>query len=192
MTEQSITRGRLGAVSGGVVALILVLTPRAPHDATIGALVGLWLAAISCLFKAILWASNRYLAPLAALAIKRLDRASFQYLFRLSLLVLSTAWIAPATLEAVPIVSCTAVFILISAKHLPLYRETAGRWRPCKVAHRVRSNMRRGLLLMLAVIAAAGDRDATSDCRRSENVSLGARCPGQETLRAARQLNQSP
>jgi uncharacterized membrane protein len=96
MSELSITRGRISAVSDGVLALILVLSPRVPHDATIGALLGLWPAAISYLFKAIVRVNNRYLAPLAALTIRRLDRGSFRYLLELSFLAPSTVWIAPA------------------------------------------------------------------------------------------------
>jgi uncharacterized membrane protein len=104
------TPERLSAFSDGVFAVlitVLVLELRPPELATYNALLLLWPTwlsnAVSCLFIAIVWTNHDYLMRYATEATPRLLRFNFAHLFSMSLLPLSTAWMAVSRLAPQPV-----------------------------------------------------------------------------------------
>lgn len=99
------TPERLSAFSDGVFAVlitVLVLELRPPAQPTFAALLALWPTwlsyAVSYLFIAIVWANHHYLIRYAGEATPRLLWFNFAHLFSMSLLPLSTAWMAVSEL----------------------------------------------------------------------------------------------
>ena len=95
------TPERLSAFSDGVFAVlitVLVLDLRPPEQPTFKALLSLWPTglsyAVSYLFIAIVWVNHHYLMRYATEATPRLLWFNFAHLFSMSLLPLSTAWMA--------------------------------------------------------------------------------------------------
>jgi uncharacterized membrane protein len=104
------TPERLSAFSDGVFAVlitVLVLELRPPEDPTFEALLSLWPTwlsyAVSYLFIAIVWANHHYLMRYATEAASRLLWFNFAHLFSMSLLPLSTAWMATSRLAPQPV-----------------------------------------------------------------------------------------
>src|SRR5215471_19964258 len=98
------TPERLSAFSDGVFAVlitVLVLELRPPELPTFAALT--WLSyAVSYLFIAIVWTNHHYLMRYAMDATPRLLWFNFAHLFSMSLLPLSTAWMAVSRLNQLP------------------------------------------------------------------------------------------
>ncbi len=99
------TPERLSAFSDGVFAVlitVLVLELRPPELPTFKALLLLWPTwlsyAVSYLFIAIVWTNHHYLIRYAEEATPRLLWFNFAHLFSMSLLPLSTAWMAASRL----------------------------------------------------------------------------------------------
>src|SRR5438067_12746084 len=99
------TPERLSAFSDAVFAVlitILVLELRPPELPTFKALLSLWPTwlsyAVSYLFIAIVWANHHHLMRYATEATPRLMWFNFAHLFSVSLLPLSTAWMAVSKL----------------------------------------------------------------------------------------------
>jgi uncharacterized membrane protein len=95
------TPDRLSAFSDGVFAVlitVLVLELRPPEVPTFKALLLLWPTwlsyAVSYLFIAIVWTNHHHLMRHATEATPRLMWFNFAHLFSVSLLPLSTAWMA--------------------------------------------------------------------------------------------------
>jgi len=95
------TPERLSAFSDGVFAVlitVLVLELRPPDLPSFKALLALWPRwlsyAVSYLFIAIVWINHHYLLRYADEATPRLLWFNFAHLFSMSLLPLSTAWMA--------------------------------------------------------------------------------------------------
>jgi uncharacterized membrane protein len=95
------TPERLSAFSDGVFAVlitVLVLELRPPALPTFKALLSLWPTwlsyAVSYLFIAIVWTNHHHLLRYANEATPRLLWFNFAHLFSVSLLPLSTAWMA--------------------------------------------------------------------------------------------------
>ncbi len=95
------TPERLRAFSDGVFAVlitVLVLELRPPELPTLNALLLLWPTwlsyAVSYLFIAIVWTNHHHLMHYATEATPRLMWFNFAHLFSVSLLPLSTAWMA--------------------------------------------------------------------------------------------------
>ena len=101
---------RLSAFSDGVFAVlitVLVLELRPPELPTFKALLSLWPTwlsyAVSYLFIAIVWANHHHLMRYATEATPRLMWFNFAHLFSVSLLPLSTAWMAMSELAPQPV-----------------------------------------------------------------------------------------
>jgi uncharacterized membrane protein len=99
------TPERLSMFSDGVFAVlitVLVLELRPPSLPTYEALLMLWPTwlsyAVSYLFIAIVWANHHYLLRYATEATPRLMWFNFAHLFSMSLLPVSTAWMAVSRL----------------------------------------------------------------------------------------------
>jgi uncharacterized membrane protein len=118
---------RLSFFSDGVFAVlitVLVLELRPPESPTIAALRALWPSvlsyAVSYLFIAIVWTNHHYLLRYAAEATPRLLWFNFAHLFSISLLPLSTAWMAVSELAPQPVAFYAAVFFLVNATYVAL------------------------------------------------------------------------
>ncbi|HEY4078337.1 MAG TPA: TMEM175 family protein [Rhizomicrobium sp.] len=143
------TPERLSTFSDGVFAVlitVLVLELRPPEHPTYKALLELWPTwlsyAVSYVFIAIVWINHHYLMRYAAEATPRLLWFNFAHLFAMSLLPLSTAWMAISGLSAEPVSFYALVFFLVNATYVSLISELIGR-APDKVfPHKMRKLMR--------------------------------------------------
>jgi uncharacterized membrane protein len=124
------TPERLSAFSDGVFAVlitVLVLELRPPELPTFKALLLLWPTwlsyAVSYLFIAIVWTNHHYLLRYATEASPRLLWFNFAHLFSMSLLPLSTAWMAVSKLAPQPVAFYAAVFFLVNATYIALIWE---------------------------------------------------------------------
>jgi len=127
---------RLSTFSDGVFAVlitVLVLELRPPEVATFKALLSLWPTwlsyAVSYLFIAIVWANHHHLMHYAAGTTPRLMWFNFAHLFSVSLLPLSTAWMATSELAPQPVSFYAAVFFLVNATYICLVHELIDRGR---------------------------------------------------------------
>jgi uncharacterized membrane protein len=128
------TPERLSAFSDGVFAVlitVLVLDLRPPQQPTFKALLSLWPTwlsyAVSYLFIAIVWINHHYLMRYATEATPRLLWFNFAHLFSMSLLPLSTAWMAVSELATQPVAFYAAVFFLVNATYVLLIWELVDR-----------------------------------------------------------------
>jgi uncharacterized membrane protein len=128
------TPERLSTFSDGVFAVlitVLVLELRPPEVPTFRALLLLWPTwlsyAVSYLFIAIVWTNHHYLMRYATEATPRLLWFNFAHLFSMSLLPLSTAWMAVSVLAAQPVAFYAAVFFLVNATYVSLIWELVDR-----------------------------------------------------------------
>src|SRR5580658_7643755 len=124
------TPERLSAFSDGVFAVlitVLVLELRPPELPTFEALLLLWPTwlsyAVSYLFIAIVWANHHHLMRFATEATPRLLWFNFAHLFSISLLPLSTVWMAVSKLAPQPVAFYAAVFFLVNATYISLIWE---------------------------------------------------------------------
>jgi len=146
--------------SDGVFAVlitVLVLELHPPELPTFKALISLWPTwlsyAVSYLFIAIVWTNHHYLMRYATEATPRLLWFNFAHLFSMSLLPLSTAWMAVSRLAPQPVAFYAAVFFLVNATYIGLIwelMETAD-----DIAPRVRRIMRFRAITTLCLFAAA-------------------------------------
>src|SRR3954468_24576498 len=146
---RAVTPERLSVFSDGVFAVlitVLVLELRPPELPTFEALLSLWPTwlsyAVSYLFIAIVWTNHHYLMRYAAEATHRLMWFNFAHLFSVSLLPLSTAWMAVSELAPQPVSFYAAVFFLVNVTYILLIRELVDRSPVHEVPLRVRRIMR--------------------------------------------------
>ena len=142
------TPERVSALSDAVFAVlitVLVLDLRPPELPTFKALLLLWPTwlsyAVSYLFIAIVWLNHHYLMRYATEATPRLLWFNFAHLFSMSLLPLSTAWMAASKLAPQPVAFYAAVFFLVNATYIALIWELIDRT-PVEVSPAVRRIMR--------------------------------------------------
>lgn len=153
------TPERLSGFSDGVFAVlitVLVLELRPPERATFEAMLALWPTwlsyAMSYLFIAIVWLNHHYLMRYATEATPRLLWFNFAHLFSMSLVPLSTAWMAVSKLAPQPVAFYAAVFFLVNATYVALILELIDR---AGVAPAVRRIMRVRSIATLGVFAVA-------------------------------------
>jgi uncharacterized membrane protein len=153
---------RLSTFSDGVFAVlitVLVLELRPPEVATFKALLSLWPTwlsyAVSYLFIAIVWANHHHLMHYAAESTPRLMWFNFAHLFSVSLLPLSTAWMATSELAPQPVSFYAAVFFLVNATYICLVHELIDRAAVDDVSLRERRIMRFRSIVTLCVFGAA-------------------------------------
>lgn len=156
------TPERLSAFSDGVFAVlitVLVLELRPPERPTFDALLALWPTwlsyAVSYLFIAIVWANHHYLMRYADEATPRLLWFNFAHLFSMSLLPLSTAWMAVSELAPQPVAFYAATFFLVNGTYIALIWELIDEPPAGKIGIKVRRIMRVRSLTTLCVFAAA-------------------------------------
>ena len=156
------TPERLSAFSDGVFAVlitVLVLELRPPELPTFAALLSLWPTwlsyAVSYLFIAIVWTNHHYLMRYASEATPRLLWFNFAHLFSMSLLPLSTAWMAVSRLSPQPVAFYAAVFFLVNVTYLGLIWELIDRSQVDEVSPTVRRIMRFRSITTLCLFGAA-------------------------------------
>lgn len=156
------TPERLSTFSDGVFAVlitVLVLELRPPEFPTFKALLSLWPTwlsyAVSYLFIAIVWANHHHLMRYATEATPRLMWFNFAHLFSVSLLPLSTAWMAVSKLAPQPVAFYAAVFFLVNATYISLIWELIGRDPIKDVSPKERKIMRFRSITTLFIFAAA-------------------------------------
>src|ERR1700745_42222 len=127
-----------------VLITVLVLGLHPPERPTFEAFLELWPTwvshAVSYVFIAIVWANHHYLLRYATEATPRLMWLNFAHLFSVSLLPLSTAWMAASKLAPQPVAFYAAVFFLVNATYIALIWELIDRT-PVKVSTTVRKIM---------------------------------------------------
>src|ERR1700761_4533459 len=156
------TPERLATFSDGVFAVlitVLVLELRPPEHPTYKALLELWPTwlsyAVSYVFIAIVWINHHYLMRYAAEATPRLLWFNFAHLFSMSLLPLSTAWMAVSELSPQPVAFYAGVFFLVNATYIALIWELLPRTPVTSVSKRQRKTMHFRAITTLGVFAAA-------------------------------------
>ncbi len=159
---QRATPERLSAFSDGVFAVlitVLVLDLRPPEAPTFAALLRLWPTwlsyGVSYLFIAIVWINHHYLLRYAEEATPRLLWINFAHLFSMSLLPLSTAWMAVSRLAPQPVAFYAAVFFLVNVTYVALIFELIGRSPPDTISSKVRRHMRLRSIATLCLFALA-------------------------------------
>jgi len=148
--------------SDGVFAVlitVLVLDLRPPELPTFKALLLLWPTwlsyAVSYLFIAIVWTNHHHLLRYATEATPRLMWFNFAHLFSVSLLPLSTAWMAVSELAPQPVAFYAAVFFLVNATYIFLILELIERVPVDAVSRRVNRIMRIRSIVTLCVFGVA-------------------------------------
>jgi uncharacterized membrane protein len=162
VTQARRTPERLSAFSDGVFAVlitVLVLELRPPESPTFEALLSLWPTwlsyAVSYVFIAIVWANHHHLMRYATEATPRLIWFNFAHLFSVSLLPLSTAWMAVSGLAPQPVAFYAAVFFLVNVTYIALIWDLIGRESIKDVSPRERKIMRFRSIATLCIFAAA-------------------------------------
>lgn len=135
--------------SDGVFAVlitVLVLELRPPALPTFAALLLLWPTwvsyAVSYVFIAIVWANHHHLLRYATETTPRLMWFNFLHLFSVSLLPLSTAWMATTELAPQPVAFYAAVFFLVNLTYILLIWELVGQELDTAISARARRIMR--------------------------------------------------
>jgi uncharacterized membrane protein len=156
------TPERLSVFFDGVFAVlitVLVLELRPPEIPTFKALLSLWPRwlsyAVSYLFIAIVWANHHHLMHYATEATPRLMWFNFAHLFSVSLLPLSTAWMAASQLAPQPVAFYAAVFFLVNATYICLIYELIDRGPGDDISSCERRNMRLRSIATLCVFGTA-------------------------------------
>ena len=156
------TPDRLSAFSDGVFAVlitVLVLELRPPEFPTFKAFLLLWPTwlsyALSYLFIAIVWTNHHYLMRYVTEATPRLLWFNFAHLFSMSLLPLSTAWMAVSKLAPQPVSFYAAVFFLVNATYVCLIWELIDRSPVVEVSSTVRRIMHFRSVTTLCLFGAA-------------------------------------
>ena len=156
------TPERVSGFSDGVFAVlitVLVLDLRPPEAPTFNALLLLWPTwlsyAVSYLFIAIVWTNHHHLMRYATEANLRLLWFNFAYLFSMSLLPLSTAWMAKSELAPQPVAFYAAVFFLVNATYICLIWELIDRIPVDEISLIVRRIMRFRSITTLCLFRAA-------------------------------------
>src|SRR5260370_22372937 len=119
------TPERLGAFSDGVFSIIItimVLELKPPPEPSFAALLPLWPTgvsyAVSYLFIAIVWVNHHHLLRFAGHATTRLIWWNFAHLFAVSLVPVSTAWVAVTRFAAAPVAVYAAVFVMVNSAYV--------------------------------------------------------------------------
>jgi TMEM175 potassium channel family protein len=161
-TFRRATPERLSAFSDGVFAVlitVLVLELRPPELPTFNALLLLWPTwlsyAVSYLFIAIVWTNHHYLMRFAGEATHSLLWFNFAHLFSMSLLPLSTAWMAVSELAPQPVAFYAAVFFLVNATYICLIWELVDRAPVGEVSPKLRRIMRIRAITTLCLFGVA-------------------------------------
>lgn len=156
------TPERLSAFSDALFAVLITIVDlelRPPELPPFGALLSLWPTwlsyAVSYLFIAIVWASHHHLLHYASEAPRRLMWFNFAHLFSVSLLPLSTAWMAVSRLAPQPVAFYASIFVLVNVTYICLIWELIERTSANEVSIKERRIMHFRSITTLCVFATA-------------------------------------
>jgi TMEM175 potassium channel family protein len=162
VARAKVSAERLRIFSDAVFAVlitVLVLELRPPEHPTFQSLLLLWPTwlsyAMSYLFIAVVWINHHHLMRYANDATTRLIWINFAFLFSVSLVPLSTAWMAVSKLAPQPVAFYAALFFVVNAAYLLLVRELIGRTRHKDITPRTRKIMRLRAIATLGLFAVA-------------------------------------
>ena len=134
MAARKTSPDRVGAFSDGVFAVlitILVLELKPPKAYTFSALLPEWPTGlsyvVSYVFIAIVWVNHHHLFGYAEVATPQLVWSNFAHLFSVSLIPITTEWIADSRLAAAPVTLYASVFVLVNITYLALCQEVVDR-----------------------------------------------------------------
>jgi uncharacterized membrane protein len=157
------TPERLTIFSDGVFAVlitVLVLDLRPPEVPTFDGLLSLWHTwlsyGVSYLFIAIVWANHHHLMRYSTVATPRLMWVNFAHLFSVSLIPLSTAWMAVSKLSPQPVAFYASVFFLVNLTYIFLISELIGERSSTDITKRARRIMQIRSTSTLFLFAVAG------------------------------------
>ena len=129
MVSKKTTSERLATFSDGVFAVIItimVLDLKPPAEARLSALLPLWPPglsyAVSYFFIAIIWVNHHHLFRFTHEATPQLIWWNFAHLFMVSLVPVTTSWMAATRLAAAPVFVYALVFVLIEIAYLAFER----------------------------------------------------------------------
>lgn len=129
MSIRKTTPERLTSFSDAVFAVIItimVLDLRPPAEATLRALLPLWPTAlsyaVSYLFIAIIWVNHHHLFRFTHEATSQLIWWNFAHLFMISLVPVTTTWMAQTRLAAGPVFVYALVFVLVEVAYIAFER----------------------------------------------------------------------
>lgn len=156
------TPERLSMFSDGVFAVlitVLVLELHPPEEPSYRAMFALWHQwlsyGVSYLFIAIVWMNHHYLMRYAEEATPRLLWFNFAHLLSMSLLPLSTEWMAVSGLAPEPVSFYAAVFFLVNTTYIALIHELIDRAPHHKITPRLRRTMRIRSVITLCLFGVA-------------------------------------
>ncbi|MGZ4511853.1 MAG: TMEM175 family protein [Mycobacterium sp.] len=163
MVARKASPDRVGAFSDGVFAVIvtiLVLELKPPTAHSFSALLPLWPTGlsyvVSYLFIAIVWVNHHHLFSYAELATPRLVWSNFAHLFSVSLIPITTEWIADSRLAAAPVALYAFVFVLVNITYPVLCREVVDRPAHEDLTDRMRRLLRMRSFITVGVFTTAG------------------------------------
>jgi uncharacterized membrane protein len=129
MLGKKTTSERLATFSDGVFAVIItimVLDLKPPAEPTLRALALLWPLmlsyAVSYLFIAIIWVNHHHLLRFAHVATAELIWWNFAHFFMVSLVPVTTVWMAATRLAAAPVFTYALVFVFVEIAYIAFER----------------------------------------------------------------------
>ncbi|MEB4207792.1 TMEM175 family protein [Mycobacterium sp. 94-17] len=162
MTAQHGTPERVRSFSDGVFAVlitILVLELKPPKAYTFSALLPEWPTGLSYIvsygFIAIVWVNHHHLFGYAEVATPRLVWSNFAHLFSVSLIPITTEWIADSRLAAAPVTLYASVFVLVNITYLALCQEAVDLPTHEDLTQRIRRLLQMRSFFTIGVFAAA-------------------------------------
>lgn len=140
-----------------ITVLVLELKPPTAYSFT--ALLPLWPTGlsyvVSYLFIAIVWVNHHHLFGYAQEATPRLVWSNFAHLFSVSLIPITTEWIADSRLAAAPVALYASVFVLVNITYLALCFELVDRPARDDVTQRMRRLLRMRSFVTIGIFATA-------------------------------------
>ncbi|MBW8748745.1 MAG: DUF1211 domain-containing protein [Acidobacteria bacterium] len=164
MLDKKTTSERLATFSDGVFAVIItimVLDLKPPEEPTLRALAPLWPLllsyAVSYLFIAIIWVNHHHLFRFARIATPQLIWWNFAHLFMISLVPVTTRWMAGSRLAAAPVFVYALVFVLVEIAYIAFERTAFAQATEIDIAPRMRrvAKIRSYIALFIFATAAA-------------------------------------
>lgn len=162
MAKSKATPERLAAFSDGVFAVIItimVLDLKPPAEASLQALLPLWPTAlsyaVSYLFIAIIWVNHHHLLSFASNATPRLIWWNFAHLFMVSLVPVTTVWMAATRLAAAPVFVYAMVFVLVNVAYVAFEGEALSQASDIDLSPRLRRMARIRSFLTLGMFSIA-------------------------------------
>lgn len=153
---------RLAAISDGlfsVIITIMVLELKPPKDSTFASLLALWPTVVSYLvsyiFIAIVWLNHHHLLRFTERPTAKLMWINFAHLFMVSLVPVTTAWVAETRMGPVPVFAYAAVFLLVQLAYLQFEHHVLSHAAAEKLPHQTRRLARVRTLLAFALFLAS-------------------------------------